>query len=215
MTEQMSRFDIFEEDDFAPQRPASIGLIGRRRVGKDTIAAILGEEYSYARVGFADALKEAALALDPVVGSEADLGGDHEALLRLSTAVAVLGWEVAKETIPEVRRILQRLGDEAGRRVHGEDTWIRQAMKKILLAEEKGHPVVVTDVRYPNEAQALRSVGFNLLRVTRRDVPSSDHDAHASEQVDSISADLTLRNDGTYEDLRLNLIGLLTDQGWL
>ena len=182
----------------------SIGLIGRARSGKDTIAAYLMREHGYVRVGFADAVKDAALALDPIVtitpyADEGHKGGTW----RLSDLVHVFGWEMAKDEYPEVRRILQRLGDEAGRQIHGENTWVDQARYKIRAAWIQGSPVVVSDVRYPNEADLLREAGLTLVKVERCTiVGQSVTDSHASEAfVDTLSPDVVISNDGTIKDL--------------
>ena len=46
----------------------SVALMGRAGAGKDTVASILTEHRGYARVAFADPLKEMALAVDPIIG---------------------------------------------------------------------------------------------------------------------------------------------------
>jgi hypothetical protein len=180
----------------------NIGIIGRRRSGKDTLANYLMREHGYARVGFADAVKEAALALNPwidVQGRErtGELDGT---VVRLSELVESIGWEDAKDFYPEVRRILQRLGDEAGRQVHGDNTWVNTALRKIGTLST---PVVVPDVRYPNEVSALRHAGFRIVRITRGNVTrGSIADGHASESnADVMEADMELTNDGTLHDL--------------
>ena len=77
-----------------------IGTTGRKQAGKDSFAARLVEAHGFTRVTFADPMREFALALDPLVDGH----------YRLSEIVRSLGWDVAKESIPEVRRTLQRLG---------------------------------------------------------------------------------------------------------
>ena len=175
----------------------NIGLIGRRRVGKDTVAKILVEQYGYERLAFADPLREAALALNPIVCIGA---GEEE--WRLARVVETIGWEAAKDRYPEVRRILQRLGDEAGRRIHGPDLWVRHMERRLRGATG---PVVVTDVRYRNEAAVLRGQGFRLVRVVRP-VPTSSDPAdvagHASEtELATYRTDETLVNNGSLDDL--------------
>lgn len=146
-----------------------IGIAGRKRSGKDTLAARLVNVHGYTRVAFADPLRAMALALDPLVRTNAG----H--VLRLSELVAFDGWEHAKEHT-EVRRTLQRLGTEAGRQVLGDTIWIDTAMR---LVDAMPGPVVITDVRYPNEADAIRAAGGIVLRVDRPGLVSSD--VHVSE----------------------------------
>lgn len=93
----------------------NIGIVGRKRSGKDTAAQALVDKLGYVRHGLADPLKAAALKLDPYV----HFSCEHGLGFRLSEVVEVHGWEDAKDVFPEVRQVLQRLGDEAGRQVHG------------------------------------------------------------------------------------------------
>lgn len=178
-----------------------IGLIGKKRTGKDTFAERLVQEHGYTRVALADPLREAALALDPIVGT---FPLNVEGLVRtrewrLSDAVETLGWEKAKDFIPEVRRTLQRLGTESIRAID-DRFWIDAAFRKIDALREDGKPVVVTDVRYPNEGDAIRAANGYLVRIVR-DLPS-DGDAHASEKaMDDYREHLFVGNNGSVEDL--------------
>jgi len=170
-----------------------VGLCGRKRSGKDTLAEELVERYGYTRVAFADPLREMLLALDPVVEQ-----GDYTRTLRVSDMVATRGWEDAKAH-PEVRRLLQRLGTEAGRVTLGENVWIDAARRKIDAIEG---PVVVTDVRFPNEADAIKDWGGYLARVVRPGYESSD-DTHVSESaMDDYLTYADVQNDGTVTELK-------------
>lgn len=190
-----------------------LGLIGAKRVGKDAFARTLTEHRGYARVAFADPLREAALRLDPIVdwdyGCDGYLGTacecDNDAgPVRLSTIVERHGWEDAKDRYPEVRRTLERLGTDAIRTI-APTFWIGAS---ILELTERTTPVVVTDVRYPNEADTIRELGGKLVRITRPGAIRSDHIADNS--LDDYEADYSVLNDGTLDDLarhaqRINL----------
>lgn len=169
----------------------NIGIIGRARVGKDTAGAWLVDNRGYRRVGFADALKEAALKVDPIVFD------DYNATYRLSDVVRAEGWELAKDRYSEVRRILQELG--ASIRAIDPEFWLRTALKKVTAANEDGVPCVVTDVRYPNEATSLRRAGFHLIYIDRPGVPQLDHESEGALTADD--ADYTIRNSGPVEHL--------------
>ncbi|GAB1326960.1 deoxynucleotide monophosphate kinase family protein [Streptomyces sennicomposti] len=179
----------------------NIGIIGRARVGKDSAGQWLVDERGYRRVAFADPLKEAALKLDPIVGNEEFYlagpgGGTVVSDRRLSEEVGQRGWEAAKD-YPEVRRILQELG--AAVRALDVDFWLRAAMKKVVEANDAGTPVVVTDVRYPNEAASLRRSGFHLVYIER---PGVEQMAHESENaLTLLDADYHIVNDGPVTSL--------------
>lgn len=168
---------------------ANVGIIGRARVGKDTAGSWLVENRGYVRVGFADALKEAALRLNPIIE------GDHPDVMRLSDAVgsSPWGWDVAKDVYPEVRRILQEYGMSI--RDIDPEFWLRTALAKVAEANAAGSPVVITDVRFPNEAESLRRAGFHLLYIDRPGVPRLNHASEGA--LTPADADTTIENYGS------------------
>lgn len=181
----------------------NIGIVGRKRSGKDTAAQALVRERGYARHGLADPLKDAALKLDPYVHVLPEYGLG----IRLSEVVEAHGWEAAKDVFPEVRRVLQKLGDEAGRQVHGERTWIDQLLRRVAEENAHGRPVVVPDVRYPNEADELRRAGFLVVRIDRPGCDPAPGE-HASEQVERLKVHLIIENTGTVEELHKAILAL-------
>lgn len=188
----------------------NIGLAGAKNSGKDTAAAHLVWRYGYTRLAFADRLKGAALALNPYVDVE-----DGKPI-RLASLVRRYGWEYAKEYVNsagerEVRNVLQRLGDEAGRQVHGERIWIDPVLEQIRATDG---PVVVSDVRYPNEIDELRQMGFVILQVVRPAAGElNDVSRHVSERDLRSRCDGVLWNDGTIEDLHDRLDDVLSTWG--
>jgi len=182
-----------------------VGLTGRKRSGKDTFAARLIEKHGFTRVSLADPLRDLALAIDPWVVLEADelglLYGPAQGLnavfrvstVRLAYIVESIGWERAKE-IREVRRLLQVIGTNGVRDVIGDRTWIELAERTI--ASIPGN-VVVTDVRFPNEAEVVEHV----VRIMRPTLAPS-FDLHPSETaMDGYLVDHQVTNDGTVEEL--------------
>ncbi|MFE2245242.1 deoxynucleotide monophosphate kinase family protein [Streptomyces lavendulae] len=180
-----------------------VGLIGKARSGKDTVAKRLAQRWAYTRVAFADPLKEMALDLDPLIPTAPTVW------VRLSMLVRDTGWEYAKDTYPEVRRVLQRAGQAVRRRDEG--FWVDAAMDKVAAAEKWNLPVVITDVRYENEAQALLNRGFTLIRVVRPGAGLSDgNGTHESElALDTWATALTIGNVGTLDDLNATVDDLL------
>lgn len=169
-----------------------IGILGEARHGKDSVAAILVEEFDFVRRGFADALKE-------------DLG------------IAILNWPntgvdrvLARiyvndhKDMPAMRTALQSFGQV--QRALNEDYWIERLFDWADRNLRPGERLVIPDVRYRNEAEALRWRGFTLLRVVRPGFDNGltpEQRAHASEaELRDYPADLTLWNRGTLDDLR-------------
>lgn len=172
-----------------------IGLHGPARSGKDTVGDHLAACHGFVRIGFADPLKAAALALDPYVDA---LTANAR---RLSEVVESFGWEQAK-SYPDVRRLLQRLGTEVGRELMSPDptksVWIALAEAEAAKHER----VVFTDVRFPDEAEFVRANDGIVARLTGRGGLGDANAAHASEQgLDRSLVDFALRNDGQLAQL--------------
>jgi hypothetical protein len=70
---------------------------------------------------------------------------------------------------PETRDMLQKRGTEEGRHVYGEDIWIRtmEAWVASYLAAGVTR-FAITDVRFPNEADWIKHMGGQLVRITGR-----------------------------------------------
>lgn len=158
-----------------PQTKPLIGIIGHARAGKDTAARYLIDNHDYKRLALDDALREAALALDPLIPGE-------DTCHRLSSYVETMGWEQAK-SVPEIRRTLQRL----------------------RIMETDDAPYVITDIRQPHELEWLRARGGHPLGIRRDrnnglDADNSQHSSEVcvDEMLDSV---VTVDNNGTVADL--------------
>lgn len=143
-----------------------IGLIGYARSGKDTVANILVERYGFVRMAFADGVRDMAMALDPFVQVDGDrhYTEGNTPFARYSTMLKTIGYDAAKSH-PDVRRLLQRLGTEAVRNVLGENAWIDIVAKRIH--ESANQNVVLTDVRFENEAAFVAGSGGVIVRLVR------------------------------------------------
>ncbi|MBO0654051.1 hypothetical protein J1792_15100 [Streptomyces triculaminicus] len=169
-----------------------IGIIGRARSGKDTVAARLVEAHGFRRMALADPLKDMALGIDPVIAPAARDGS----ALRLAEAVRLFGWETVKERYPEARRFLQRLGTEGVRHHINADHWVDVLLRGADTVHREGdaRPVVVPDVRFENEVHALAAHGFALWSVDRPGLPDV---AHESERLPLHHGELLINNNRT------------------
>lgn len=179
----------------------NIALMGRARSGKDTIAQHLISRFCYTRVAFADPLKEMALSIDPLIPH---MRGKEQLTTRLSRVVEIVGWERAKDDLPEVRRFLINLGTSV--RDQDIDFWARLGLDKVTVAQSWGLPVVITDVRFPNEYHALKNRGFKMVRVIRPGLPDTPYANDDSETgLDNefkYPTNAIVANAGTLDDLR-------------
>jgi hypothetical protein len=178
------------KDGVLTPRVTVVGIAGYARSGKDTIADYLVENEGYTKISFSTPMKEAMYRLNPRI----TVNEIQNTALRIG--VDVYGWEGLKERSPDIRGLLQRFGTEVGREMFGEDFWVNYALDSI----PDGGKAVIADVRYPNEADAIRALGGKVFRVERDGVGPAN--AHASENaLDRYEFDGTLYNQGTVRGL--------------
>lgn len=186
-----------------------IGLSGYARSGKDEAAQVLVEEFGFTRVAFADKLREFLSALNPLVRVEPIIDPRYldpvgYEIIRVKNVIDQYGWDGYKETIyvDEIRTLLQRLGTEAGRETLWDSIWIDAAFRDL---DESGS-YVFTDVRFPNEYDAIRHRAGRLWRITRTNVgpaTAEDGTVHKSEtSLDNHQFDKYLSNNGTLDQFK-------------
>lgn len=176
--------------------PPDIGLMGRASTGKDTAGAYLADAWGHKVLSFAEPLRELAAFLDPIVQPARfyQFGANPQMLayLRYSQALDVFGYRRAKDNFPEFRDTLDKLG-RGVREVIGADAWVDVLASRVERLAPRT-PFTVTDVRFPNEVDYLRSKGAVLIRLTRSSAPIVD--APSETAADHIEADYTFANEG-------------------
>ena len=165
-----------------------IGLTGYAQSGKDTVASVLVEKYGYSRIAFADKIRDFLYGINPMVACS-PTG-------YLQDLVNLVGWDTAKQE-PQVRRLLQDLGISA-RDLIDENIWVNAALNNV----GKNERVVITDVRFENEAAMIKLMGGQLWRVKRTGIgPVNDHISES--QMDGHKVDQIFVNNGSIEDLQV------------
>jgi hypothetical protein len=176
-----------------------IGVSGWARAGKDTVANHLVNNFGFVKMSFAEPMREALVRLNPMIRV-----GGHST--ELASAVRLMGWENLKSESPDVRGLMQRLGTEVGREMFGEDFWVKAAINAI----PDGAKVVFSDVRYPNEANAIRARGGQVWRVYRDGIGPAN--SHSSENAMSdYLFDTEVKNFDTLEGLNSIVNGLVKE----
>lgn len=172
-----------------------IGLHAKAGSGKDTLFDLMHDVHpGLQRMAFADPLKRAAGILfgwedKPLFSNEFKQFYDHY-------------WGLS------VRDAYQRLGTEAIRDVFDKDFWVKRLM---LDYQRTTADVVITDVRFDNEADMIRSSGGQVLHLVRPGAGLKDSEGeHASEAgILWHEDDFVILNDGTLADLAERAKGFL------
>lgn len=177
--------------------PPLIGLLGKKRSGKNTFAEALVTDFGYAPLAFADPLRDLAARINPIVSWDY-ISDDPVRYLDAMTD----GYEVAKDTYPAVREFLVGLGQ--GIRADDPLYWVTRLEERALALTRKSEtPIVVTDVRLPNEADWIEDMGGLLVRIVRPGYPAEGEVENITETaLDDREVDLTIHNNFTPEVLR-------------
>ena len=143
-----------------------IGFVGFIGSGKDTAADYLVNTHGFRRDSFANTLKDAV----------AHVFGWDRTLLEGRTKEArewreqVDPWWSARLKMPKLtpRWILQHWGTDVCRVAFHDDIWIASLENKM---RKTGDNIVISDVRFPNEINAIHNAGGQVIRVKRGDDP--------------------------------------------
>jgi Deoxynucleotide monophosphate kinase len=175
-----------------------IGLTGLKGSGKDTIAAHLIKSYGFERRAFADKLKESAAAL-------LKLDPSHFEVLKNSPDILFAIGSFKQDGMFEMivnqstREFLQRYGTESHRDVFGQDFWVNQLLPMDGFYTDRN--IVITDVRFVNEAERIHALKGYVVRVVRT-LFNAESDLHTSEQEQlQIKSDYELDNTGYLYEL--------------
>lgn len=168
-----------------------IGMTGLAGAGKDTVAKYLADYYGFTVVSFAYPLYQ---AISAVTGLTIEDLHDRE-----------IKEKPLKSLGKSPRELLQSLGTDWGRNMIHKNMWVAVAMERISRLTEEGKHVVVTDVRFDNEAVALRLAGGLIWRVSRPGAQScqgacANHPSEKGVSDDLVNDDIV--NDSTLDYLR-------------
>jgi hypothetical protein len=176
-----------------------IGICGFARSGKDSVGTMLCKR-DFVRYAFANPLKEACAKMFGIHLS--DFHNDKKEIVNEF-------WGFSP------RQMAQLLGTEGGRELFRQDIWIKRAEFEWFKVQrhidhynqdtfgDKMNGMVITDVRFENEADFIRDNDGTLIHVKR---PGADGvvgvNKHKSENGVMINPDdIVINNNGTLEDL--------------
>lgn len=159
-----------------------VGLAGAKRSGKDTVADYLVRDRGFIKYALAEPLKRACRALfdfseDQVLGDAKDVPD-----LRYGQTP---------------RAFLQMLGTEFVRDRVGCDFFVDRF--RDFHSRHPGADIVVSDVRFQNEIDAIRSLGGTVVLLSRAAACTCNH---RSEDVATLDVDHRVSNDGSVAELR-------------
>lgn len=163
-----------------------VGLCGLNGAGKSTAAGELIVRHRFVHHPLAGPLKDMLEALGL---------SDHQ----LNGSLKEVPCDLLMGKTP--RHAMKTLGIEWGRDWIGDDFWLNAWREGLPV----GQPVVVDDVRFENEAQAIRDLGGVVIEIKRPGLEPSDHRSECPP-----AAEYVVTNNGSVEGLCGAVIELVT-----
>lgn len=143
-----------------------IGLVGLKGSGKNTAGDYFVNAHGFTAVSFADCLKD---CLSAIFGwDRAMLEGATPKSREWREMVDV--WWAEKLGIPKFtpRLAMTTFGTDVMRKHFHEEIWLLNTERKIASIDG---PVIITDVRMPNEMDMVRRLNGKVFRVERGPAP--------------------------------------------
>lgn len=182
-----------------------IGLHGKARAGKDTVAAHLIAKHKLLRYGPSVPVKDTTAAMFGIPREYLDDDNMKDQFDPF--------WQMT------YREMAQKVGKESSRDIFGDDIWMRHVGRKwASIRDEKtidgrynaAHVayggMILADIRYQNEVEWVKKHGGIVIFVIRTNLPASSGVDHAAEKGLSVDlADILLYNNGTVDDLYANV----------
>jgi hypothetical protein len=163
-----------------------IGLTGKAGCGKDTVAEYLITRHKFIHYKFAGPLKDMLAAI----------GVDCTTPERKNIPEGRFG-----KTTP--RRMMQTLGTEWGRCCVHPDMWVilaKQFIESLIADASEPVSVVISDVRFENEATMINVYHGTVWHIGRNEIPEVE--SHVSEEgIQGCGGDEVIYNNGTLQDL--------------
>lgn len=206
-----------------------IGVVGFIGSGKGTVGTYLMQNHGFSSTSFAKTLKDATASIFswPRDLLEGDTQESREWREKTDQ------WWSKKFGRPVTPRwVLQYIGTDVMRMHFNNNIWIWSVEKQLL---ESGKNIVITDVRFENEIEMIKSIGGRIIWVRKGELPEWYDTAkaandplflHAPEAHDEMEklgihrsewawigceTDAIIHNDGTIEDLHRSVDACLKD----
>lgn len=173
-----------------------IGVCGKKFSGKSTVARLLHNATGYEVVSFANKLKDVCCVLSGCTREDLE---DYDFKENELVPDYLRPYCLNAEK-PTFRAFLQHFGSEVMRGIN-DNIWIDCTLSNC------GSDVIVSDVRFPNEAKAVKARGGIVIKVVRE---GCGGDSHCSEvSIDEIVPDIIIENNSDLKALQGNVSALV------
>jgi len=201
-----------------------IAFSGVKFAGKDTAAEVLIRSYGFKRIGLADRLKDICSHVFEIPRSDMDdpskkeilftnpvtINPDHvKHLLELlsydefvfsfeDTCKAICKNFIGKN-LTSIRDMLQTIGTDICRSYIQDDIWLAYVKGRVRHSEV---PIVITDARFKNERDYLKSLGAILVLVKRSGLENTSTHISENQLGQDSDYDVIVNNNDTISGIQ-------------
>lgn len=173
-----------------------LGLYGPSRAGKDECAKILVQDFGFEQRAQAAAIRKILLGLNPAIKDNGGVVWELQDLFDNCHG----DWNAVKACSSESTDYMINLGQTC-RDVLGIDVWMNTAFPPVGSDTK----IVISDIRQPNEYEAVKARGGEVWKILRKGVEKRGMDG----LLDHLEFDAIIHNNGTLVDLRGMVQGVI------
>lgn len=198
---------------------AKVAIIGKAGSGKDTVYKILSKnrynqviltgQVEMKKIAFADSVKEIAMKMYPFLKKNVLFGPS-----KLRSTIIPNSFKDGQPLT--VRQLLIDIGTKLGRS-YNENIWIENLILKVnkLNKVQSNKMIVVTDVRFRNEFDALKNNNFFMIKLNRDDhTLINDISETQQDEIKDYEFNFILNNNGTLKELDKEIVDNLIPAIW-
>lgn len=174
-----------------------IGLVGQKRVGKDTFADYLVKNYGYIKMSMAKPLKEACKTIfqltDKQLNEDKEIPDPRWNNVTPRKILQIVGTQLFRNDlnkyIPELNELENTIW------IHNFNLWYEK---------NKDKKIIIADIRFIDEANMIKSHNGILIKINRGEF--NYNDLHESEQeLSKINTDYIINNNSDLDTYYNNI----------
>lgn len=198
-----------------------IALGGYYGAGKDEYADEIVDKLGFEKTFMSKYLQKCIQTVNPWIMTDVPVTEQTDrvswpanSLVKYSQLDEAVGYAGAKKQ-REVREWLQLMGTEVGRKILGEDTWVKLVREDLCEIQKRGNNAVITGIRYSNELDLIHEFRGKTVWITRPGFePTGTTAGHSSERtLTPLDFYFEVLNEGSLDDLKRK--ALTQAGGWI
>lgn len=190
-------------------QPKIIGVTGTKESGKNTFGSYLVNNYGFTENAFAKPLKDASKILfglndEQLYDSEKKEQYDSKIGYSPREVLQKFGTEIVREQFANIFPNMFRNSYK--------NLWIKLMDIFINTKENENKFVVITDLRFQDEAEWVKNKGGIIVKINRQSIKKNKYSEHKSEtELNTIKANYIIKNNGSIQNLYNNIDKLMTN----